>query len=202
MSPIQWPALISVVTFLSLSIMWIPAAILKQCSASAFTQTPPATLQYDLPHHLLYCTLYGVWSPWAANSTASRAVECSPCLQFACCWAQHLTLHLSNGDYTLPPAQPLSLFLSESLLPPPSLSFLLLCGEQGRGGEDCAGLHVWRQREVVMFALQLHLSALGEVHPIPTLLSADTACLDVNCDIKRRQQRRRQILHHIIELIK
>lgn len=115
--------------------LWTPAAILNvlrlpAMPALSHKQPPP---HYDLLHHLLYHTLYGVEPlSWAANSTASRGEYLSPFLQFPCCWAQHLTLHLSNGDCS--PTRPAALTFT-SLLPSLSLSILLLCSKQGWRGE-------------------------------------------------------------------
>lgn len=95
-------------------------------------QPPP---HYDLPHHLLYHTFYGA-EPFSrpANNTTSRGVNLFPPLFPSCCWAQHLTLHMSNGDCspTRPASHAFSLWIPPSS--PLSLSFLLLCSEQGRGG--------------------------------------------------------------------
>lgn len=120
-----------------------PVTILQthSCNASTPLALPPLP-HYNLPHHLFYHTLYGAEPlSQAAKITALRGVLlflflCIPA-------AEHIWRCMSNGEYSHPPSLS-HFFLSESLLPPPSLSFLLLCNEQGRGGEECADLHVWR----------------------------------------------------------
>ena len=129
-----------------------------QCQNTTTTTTnSPCLPHYDLPHHLLYHTLYGA-EPFsqAANNTAFQGCE-SFCLFFCFPAAEHhIWCCICLMATALPPAQPpspsLSLSLSHFFSLNPSFllyhSFLLLCSErgrggEGRGGEGCAGLHVW-----------------------------------------------------------
>ena len=108
------------------------------------TTNSPCLPHYDLPHHLLYHTLYGA-EPFsqAANNTTFQGCE-SFSLFFCFPAAEHnIWCCICLMATALPPAQTLSLslcfslslFLSESLLPP-LLLFLALVQwtRTGRGG--------------------------------------------------------------------
>ncbi len=157
-STISWPAAtqhISKLTqwhFPTFPIMCTPAAILQEHSEKQQRNAPlPQTARphYDLPHHLLYHTVYG--ASQAASNTASRGGNLSPSFCFPA--PEHnIWRCICLMATALPFEQPLSLFLSESLLPPLSLAFLLLWSGRGRGGEECAGSN--RERLVLCFFLR------------------------------------------------